>query len=172
MRLMPPMRIIAVIMVLICPLGCETRQPAAATNEQLAEQDALYKDVLTDAERREIIRTFQTLAEDYRSTNPPTTGPPRGRWSDVPAAAKAAARETEMAVRRREELDHGYVFHLVTIEKFPGELRVERAPGEQIWTARARIGLFNEYDGRARELLDAFEQHMRRLSAKPKFTDR
>jgi len=150
--------------------GCG-KPPAAATNEPLTDAEAELKPVLSQAEQREVLGILESLAEDHELSQRPTTGPPRGRWRDVPGAAAAAAAEAEMAIVRREDTDDGYIFHLVTIEQWPGRLHVQRAAEPRIWSATARIGMFDQREKRADELLKLFEQKMRAMSRKPKFPE-
>jgi hypothetical protein len=140
--------------------GCE--QPhAAETNLRLTPEEERQVVVLGAAEQSEVHAAVRSVAEGHEPVDPPAPAPPEDggmRFSDVPLAASAAASEIEAVVVAASVTEDGdtLTFRLRTIENFPGELVVTRAPRPVMYTAVASIGRFpDDHAGRADTLVRA-----------------
>lgn len=162
---------LAVFIALMILGACQSSEPAASVRAQTAEDES-WKRELSDQDEREILAAMRSARPEKVGEAQVTTGPDRGRWSDVPDAARLAAAEVEMSVITKSRLDdRNWVFELLTVEEKPVELRVERTDDVLIWKASATVGLFNNDITRRDELLSAFEEKMRQLSRKRKFAE-
>lgn len=96
------MRIAAFLILTLLPMACHGPDPAAR-NEVLAEGDSVNRVVLDGDDRA---RAVAIIRDATRVPDPeyPTPAPRGVRWSDVPAAASAAAYEVQMAVVRGANL--------------------------------------------------------------------
>lgn len=146
--------------------ACQSNRPAVLDRVELEFEPSPWKTQLTDRERAEALAAMQSVAGDYQPVGRLETGPPRGRWSDVPRAARAAAGSQEMVVMQSTHDDSGWTFTLRTIGDQPGRLRVRETGDERVYEAAATIGLFSDETDMASELLDAFEDRMRAFSRK------
>lgn len=92
------MRIAALSILVLLPVACHDPDPAVR-NEVLAEGDSWNRVVLNGNDRARAVAIMQDAT---RVPDPefPTPAPRGVRWSDVPAAASAAAADVEMAVVR------------------------------------------------------------------------
>ena len=148
--------------------GCQTSRPAAAV-QAMTREDEPWKPLLSEGEQH---RTINAMASAKPAEVPqvtPSTGPSRGRWSDVPDGVRLAAASVEMAVVTKQLREDVWEFALLTIEDKPATLRVQRTNDDRVWQASAAVGLFNDDINRRDALLDAFEKKMHELSRKRKF---
>lgn len=151
--------------------GCQSTQPAAATVEAMTGEDEPWKPLLTVSEERRAIAAMNSTRIENADVKPRklSIGPPRGRWADVPDAARLAAAEVEMALVTSRSVDGAWEFVFRTIENTPATMRVQPTDDANVWTATATVGLFGLQNTRSQDLLDAFETKMRALSKKRKF---
>ncbi|NNM24516.1 MAG: hypothetical protein HKO59_00790 [Phycisphaerales bacterium] len=111
---------------------------------------------------------MRSVAPGYRITRTPTPAAAidgRVRWADIPAAARAACREAEIAVvAATANADAtAWTFSLRTIEDWPGTLHVERRPPPDHYAATASIGRFPDLPERrvrAEAVLDQLREKL------------
>ncbi len=151
--------------------GCQNRQSISV----LAEQDGSSQDespvMLSPRDEMEVVDLMRSLAGEGGPLQVPVAGPPRGRWSDVPAAARAAAARQEFVIVRSHMIEGCWVFEFRSAGDRPAELRVEQRPGEEVYAATATVGLFRDRTDQAEQLYDAFEKAMRAFSRKRKYPE-
>ena len=163
--------------------GCAKKPFAAASLAVTEEEKHLADDpppdgVLSPAEQAEVLAAFHSLAEFAPPTDPEpiiTTG---RRWSDVDnAVADACGQEAvQVSVVRRIRSNDGnlLVYHLETIEDWPGRLVIHRVDRPIVYVAEAQFGRFPgdpKYRRRCDALLTALEKSMDAYGRKRGFRD-
>jgi hypothetical protein len=112
------------------------------------------------------IEAMRSVARPELAGNPPQAAGPRGRWSDVPLAAEAAALEAEMAIFRVIELPGSYEFVLRTIDDRPARLNVTKRDDPRVYDAEAEVGRFGNDNETRDALLRHFDEFMARFGRK------
>ena len=130
-----------------------------------------------------LLQSLRASSEGYQSTHQVTSEKnPRGRWTDVETAVYWAMSEegVEMGIGRIDRYGPiprwrlvqepkeitRYVFHLKTIEGWPGTLIITPVDGEQVYETHATIGRFPDMPARqerAQKLIEAVEKWMQKL---------
>lgn len=167
----------AVCVAVILPLmlggfsGCSTDGYAADSNLRLTEEEQLTQPVLDRRDQRRIIAAMKTISEGHTPINPPATAPLGVRWSDVKAAARLAATETDMGVFGIDEDDDQIVIHLRTVGDRPALLIVTRTHDDRVYESEATVGRFGDRTDKADELLKEFHDAMKAFGAKRQFNE-
>ncbi len=153
--------------------GCQPAPPYAAQRLVAAEDDddRPAQSVLGAQEQRLALDAMRSVAQPGQTDSPAKPAGPRGRWTDVPAAAYAAAAASEMAVFRTIELRDSYEFVLRTIDDRPARLVVHRRDEPHVYDADAAVGRFENDENARRELLRQFDDFMSRYGRKRQFED-
>lgn len=159
--------------------GSTSRAPAVEYTVVLPEEagdgvPGRADQVLSPAQRAEVIVAFDQITAGATVVNPPGPAPRGVRWSDIPNAVGSACNEAgvEMTVlRTHDEDDEEYRFDLLTIERWPGELVIRRGEGDEVYrVVSVSVGRFPEMPDcvdRGRKLVEAFEEKLRAMGKKP-----
>jgi hypothetical protein len=148
------------------------------TVEGESETEYLWATTMLDAEqRREVEGVIRTLPGDRTAeeVGPGPTTAPRGRWSDLPNAARRAASKAEVAIlSTRFEPDGAsldsadrIVFSIVTLTSEPGRLEVSRGTDGSVYRASATIGLLGERTETADRLVAELAREVEAFGRKP-----
>jgi hypothetical protein len=150
--------------------GCANEVPFAATQSlRLTPEERSTKLVLDEADQAEVTRAMSEVAEGHRTAGR-ITRQPGGRFSDVPEAVDRACTEVEMAVVRAHEEPDGWRFELKTITGLPGELRVTRVDGAEVYEATASIGRDHPKPDRAEALLGELRRQIQLLGRRQRYS--
>ncbi len=164
------------------PVGCEKPvQNTPALNrlsDPSMDPDSQWASTMLDsAQRREVEGVFATLPglQTAATVGPGPVSAPRGRWSDLPAAANRAAGIAELAVlatRYRPddatlETAESIEFDLLTLTFEPGRLVVRRGNPPEVYQAEAVVGLLGDRTDSADRLLAALAESLLAFGRKP-----
>jgi hypothetical protein len=139
--------------------GC-ARYAATSNHVYEGEHDRAATKVLSASEQSRLHRAMSKIADDHKPARAPSVAAQGIRWSDVPTAVFYAVAEVEMAIVSDEEFDWGWEYQLLTIEDYPGVLRVKRTNDEHVYEATAKIGQVVDHPTRAEALLTELHQQM------------
>jgi hypothetical protein len=141
--------------------GCQVRP---STEWRPTSTDPPHeKGTLTRAEQNDIRRALASIA--YGHAPSPDREPRPIDWRDIRRVVDAACSEMFMAVAQVENVDDATrVYRIRTIDEKPAELIVSRdGKGLADFSANATVGLFEDCQDRARELVEHFESHLIQL---------
>jgi len=163
--------LIGVVVILLLPAllqGCGT-PPYAAEQRTTVPCETPYVARLDAADQRDVRETLVAAAGNHEVTGLSATvaEAERGRWYDVPAAARRACTALEIGIFGRRRDGEAIIFTLGTIDDRPGELRIEPRPAPEVFAAEAWIGRFHERAALADELIDEFTRAMADLGRVP-----
>lgn len=133
--------------------------------------------VLDASQRAEVEGVFRSLPGSLTSAQvgPGPVPAPRGRWIDIPDAARIAASNAEVAIVSTtceptgSDLDSAdrIVFSIVTLTAEPGRLEITRGDADEVYRATATIGLLGERSETARILLEELAREVVAFGRRP-----
>ncbi len=161
--------------ILACLAGCADPPPAVTSNQVLTIEESEQKRLFEEEDQARVLAAMRSVAADYRSVDPPAAAIDGVRFSDLSSAVSYACQDVEMAVIETVTIEEDYRvrFKLRTIEDWPGELIVHRAPGPEVYEAEAWVGRFPDEPkciARRDALLQALHQRMLAFGAKRAFS--
>lgn len=178
-RVVPP---IAVLPLAVLLASCAKPVPnSPALNRDVAggsEIDHRWASTVLDAsQRNEVEGVFRSLPGDRTAAEvgPGPSPAPRGRWTDIPAAAGRAASKAEVAILSTTFEPEGsslesadrIVFSIITLTSEPGRLEVSRGDGDSVYRATATIGLLDERSKTTERLLAELAREVAAFGRKP-----
>ena len=152
-------------------LGCS--RPYAAESLEIMENEPVLKGRLTPQEQHDIQDHLHEVAIEVGTTEGVSSvgvAGPRGRWSDVPAAAHDAVMELEMGIYHTLESEDHFEFQLRTLDGQPGSMMVWRTDDDSVFRVEATVGRFGDAE-KARRLEDTFGSMMKKYGRKRGFED-
>jgi hypothetical protein len=159
----------ALVAVGLISFGCASR-PATDTPLVVSADEPATVAALDRSGRREVQGAFNDLAAGRQAVERPSrSASPRGRWQDVYLATLYACDDLEAAVTASRQTPDRWEFDLRTAEDWPGTLLVSRRSDEQVFDARAKVGVFGDRVEQAELLVKAFEAHMAAFGQKRVF---
>jgi hypothetical protein len=147
--------------------GCAT-PPYAAQDSTRTDEERPYVGRLDGAEQGDARRILESVTVGHTISGPSAfrAAFPRGRWSDVPAAARDACDQCELGIFDTDNQTDLITFTVRTADDRPGTLTVNRVSGKTVYSASATIGRFGDRDDLARRLVIRFERAMERYGLK------
>lgn len=145
-------------------IGCEPKENPILSNEQFPGEKYPPNVLYTPQQEAQLIEAMRTTALGMPH-EPLTTAPDDVRWSDVPAAARAAVVAAEMGLVSSTLSGDTWTFTGETTGSAPFELTVERRPAPYMYLATAKVGSFGQDATNAERLVREFRMAMRRLGA-------
>ena len=157
--------LLAVCMVIATSGGCS--RYAVTSNRLLPEEkNKAAQTILTRSDQGAVLKAMASIGES--SSSPRSLAAKHGmRWSDVDNAVFYAVAETEMAITSRTEYEWGFEYQLLTIEEYPGTLRIIRTDDERVYDAAATIGRVVNQPQRAAALVEELRKQMIAFGRKP-----
>lgn len=152
--------------------GCSSEPFAAADQRRLTDDEPRWRNVLSGSEQSEVSAAMGSVAAGATVVERPQRAPHGVRWSDVEAAASAAAAEVEMAIVRTVKLPDaapGFEFILKSVDDRPASLTVRRLESDRVYEAAATVGRFGDDHVTEKKLLAAFERFMHDYGNKRRF---